>query len=135
MNMARLFDDTVTLFIPTPSGGYEARLLSGVLFSAAHGISGGDSTPTRHAVLYFFDMRSQCIDPAGRACKYVRYAEWLNMQDYSGHFTFVPSGGSFLCEGDARDKAVPPDGAYRITSVERPSAGRRLLRHFKITAQ
>lgn len=135
MSGVGFFDDTVTLFIAVPGGGYEVRLLSGVLLSATHGIEGGDASPVRRAVMYYFDARSRCTDAAGRACRYVSPGEWASLQNRDGCFTFDASGGCYVCEGSATGLDAPPGSAYRITSVERPTAGRRLLQHFKVTAR
>lgn len=155
MSGVGFLDDTVTLFIPVLDGGFEVRLLSGVMFSASLGISGGDAAPMRRGILYFFDARSRCTGKEGRICGYLppdewesRVAcrcltldedlppdEWESLQNREEFFTFDASGGCFVCEGDARGFTAPPDSAYRITSVERPSGGRRLLRHFKVTLQ
>jgi hypothetical protein len=126
----------VTLFIRVPGGGYAVRLLSGVLFSASEGISGGDATPVRKAVMYCFDSRSRCTDPYGNKCSYIPPPEWSELETREGVFTFDSSGGSWLCEGDLTAHTEPPfDNAYRITAVERHSVRRRLLRHFKVSCE
>lgn len=135
MSGVGFLDDTITLFIPVLDGGFEVRLLSGVMFSASLGISGGDAAPMRRGILYFFDARSRCTGKEGRICGYLPPDEWESLQNREEFFTFDASGGCFVCEGDARGFTAPPDSAYRITSVERPSGGRRLLRHFKVTLQ
>lgn len=127
--------DTVTLFIPAPGGGYEVRLLDGVLLSCSLGIAGGDTSPQRSVMLYYLDARSRCKDPGGRTCGYVSPDMWATLQNREGFFTFDASGGCYICEGDATQLDAPPYSAYRIVTVERPSGGRRRLRHFKITAR
>lgn len=127
--------DKVTLYIRVPGGGYAVRLLSGVLFSASEGISGGDATPMRKAVMYYFDS-SHCTDPDGNKCSCISPPEWSERETRKGVFTFDSSGGSWLCEGDLTAHPEPPfDNAYRITAVERHSGGRRLLRHFKVSCE
>jgi hypothetical protein len=131
-----LYDNTVTLFIKVPGGGYAVRRLTGVLFSATDGISGGDSTPARKAAMYYFDNRSHCTDPDGNKCGYISPVEWPVSDSREGVFTFDTSGGSWLCEGDLTGHIEPQfEAAYRITSVERQEVGRRRLRHFKISCE
>lgn len=111
-----LFHDTVTLYTPVSSGGYERHVIKSVKILSAD--SDGRSEATVYIPLF-----------GRRMLKYLPPSKWVE----GSELTFTLNVGQLIVLGNT-DSADPPTGALRVYEIDPKTTGSRRIQHIKIKA-